>query len=501
MTPSNDQPEIIVDTDDLIYIEKDADGAVSPMTISPNLQIIDPDSEYIIGATVQISGNYQQEIAEQDYRGQDVLLFENTDNITGTWDAATGTLTLTGTATVAEYQAALRSVQFEHNGGVRDGDDPYENTRTVTFTVTDDSGEVNAQSLSVDRDFQVDAVNDSPELTPVEEAIDYYSGEGAMVIDDDIALTDIDDDRIIGAVVQISEDTYVGGEDILGFVDSNGIRGQWNAATGTLTLTGTATKAEYEAAIQSITYENTSDIPTYGERYVTITVTDENSRDVGNYLDGSPGEDTSATAVRIIDVQAAAHKYVYEEKPVVDALDAIRFGTPEAEPFGPLAAGALPGLTPLAEAGEGAPLLGTRDLRAAEAIIQRPCSLEEVLKVGCYFANTSDPDAKFNAVKWDNLGWEKPLLDEEYDMYPMLFIRELDDPGFNIPAGEFAANMGDKFEMAAVPTKTYFEGDPTAGFKDIDPNELKDAFFEGREELDKSSRWWSDNAPFGPKQS
>ena len=36
---------------------------------------------------------------------------------------------------------------------------------------------------------------------------------------------------------------------MLGFVNQNGITGSYNAATGVLTLTGTATVAQYQAAL------------------------------------------------------------------------------------------------------------------------------------------------------------------------------------------------------------------------------------------------------------
>ena len=43
-----------------------------------------------------------------------------------------GVLTLTGTATVAQYQAALRSVQYDNTS-----DNPNTAARTVTFVVND----------------------------------------------------------------------------------------------------------------------------------------------------------------------------------------------------------------------------------------------------------------------------------------------------------------------------------------------------------------------------
>ena len=67
---------------------------------------------------------------------------------------------------------------------------------------------------------------------------------------------------------------YVNGQDVLGFTNQNGITGSFNAATGTLTLTGTATVANYQTALRSVTYVNTSDNPSGLARTVTIITND-----------------------------------------------------------------------------------------------------------------------------------------------------------------------------------------------------------------------------------
>ena len=46
------------------------------------------------------------------------------------------------------------------------------------------------------------------------------------------------------------------------FVDQTGITGTYNSGTGVLTLTGSASKSDYQAALRSITYASTSDNPT-----------------------------------------------------------------------------------------------------------------------------------------------------------------------------------------------------------------------------------------------
>ncbi|MEO5371754.1 MAG: Ig-like domain-containing protein, partial [Magnetococcus sp. DMHC-1] len=99
VTAVNDTPMVTPGADSA-YVE----GGPA-ILVAPGISLMDVDSgELLTGATITITGHYQS--------GQDVLGFANTGNISGHWDAATGTLTLTGSDTVANYQAALRQVTF-----------------------------------------------------------------------------------------------------------------------------------------------------------------------------------------------------------------------------------------------------------------------------------------------------------------------------------------------------------------------------------------------------
>ena len=99
-------------------------------------------------------------------------IFVDTANITGSWNAATGTLTLTGTDTLANYQAALRNVSFENTS-----DDPNNSTRTVSFKLNDGDTDGN----TVTRDINITAVDDAPQLANIEAgALGYTEGDGAV---------------------------------------------------------------------------------------------------------------------------------------------------------------------------------------------------------------------------------------------------------------------------------------------------------------------------------
>jgi hypothetical protein len=130
----------------LAYTENQAATAVaSALTLS------DVDSSSLTGATVQISGGYQS--------GADALAFTTQNGITGSWNATTGTLTLTGTATVDNYQAALRSITYANSS-----DNPSTADRTVSFQVNDGSAVSNLSAVST-HTVTVAAVNDAPTMS------------------------------------------------------------------------------------------------------------------------------------------------------------------------------------------------------------------------------------------------------------------------------------------------------------------------------------------------
>jgi large repetitive protein len=79
--------------------------------------------------------------------------------ITGNFDPTTGVLTLTGPASVAAYQRALRGVRYANTSH-----NPITTARTVTFQVTDGAAE-NGSSNVVARTVQVRPVNTAPVLT------------------------------------------------------------------------------------------------------------------------------------------------------------------------------------------------------------------------------------------------------------------------------------------------------------------------------------------------
>jgi hypothetical protein len=105
--------------------------ASTPVTVDSGLTIADAGSSTLTSAAVAITAGFQL--------GGDVLTFTPvsgaTGNITASYDSSTGILTMSSagsTATVAQWQAALRDVTYTNTANA-----PAAATRTIAFTVTD----------------------------------------------------------------------------------------------------------------------------------------------------------------------------------------------------------------------------------------------------------------------------------------------------------------------------------------------------------------------------
>ena len=118
------------------------DGGGSPVQIDPTLTVSDPDSgDYLTGATVKISGGF---IAG------DTLNFTTQNGISEA-SYSNGELTLTGNATVEQYQTALESITYSFNPA--NGDPTAGNTdtaRTISYMVNDGVASSTAATSTLD---------------------------------------------------------------------------------------------------------------------------------------------------------------------------------------------------------------------------------------------------------------------------------------------------------------------------------------------------------------
>src|SRR5690606_21403635 len=145
-------PPVVVSSGGTTVFTEPTTGSPQPVAVDPAITVSDPDDTTLASATVQISGNFQ--------RNQDELDFAYTGssmgNIGGSYDEATGTLVLTSsgaTATLAQWQAALRAVTYSNSSQT-----PNTQDRTVSFIVHDG----NEDSATATKMVNVVAVNTPP---------------------------------------------------------------------------------------------------------------------------------------------------------------------------------------------------------------------------------------------------------------------------------------------------------------------------------------------------
>ena len=242
------------------------DGA---KVIDNTIVVNDADNANLAGATVKITGGFVS--------GEDVLSFTNTATITGNFVG--DTLTLTGSDTLAAYQAALRSVKYTDTS-----QDPSGAARTITWTVND--GFVN--STVANSTINVTPVNDQPTLsatglnpgfTENGAAVDLYSTVAASTIE---AAQNLD--QLIITVTNVAgtganESLLIDGTTVE-LNNGNSETTATNGLTASVTLVGGTANVIVSGAISAgamqtlvdnLAYGNTSEDPGAASRVVTIT--------------------------------------------------------------------------------------------------------------------------------------------------------------------------------------------------------------------------------------
>jgi hypothetical protein len=244
---TNAAPRISDASPGTTYTEQ-ADNGVN---VSGNAVVSDVDDTNLASATITITSPLPG----------DELRFVTIGNITG--NAVGGVLTLSGSATVADYQAAIRTVGFRN----LTNEDPG-TSRTITLEVNDGS----LDSTTLTRTVTVAPVNDAPVVTTNPTTVP-ANEQVATVIDGSITVTD-PDSSIASATVRVATG-YLTGEDVLALPGQPLPGGITATLTGdTLTLTGTTTAANYQAALRAVTYTNTSSTPNVAARTIRFQVTD-----------------------------------------------------------------------------------------------------------------------------------------------------------------------------------------------------------------------------------
>ena len=164
-----------------------------------------------------------------------------------------------------DLQSLLRGINYENIS-----DNPTTGNRTIDIIPEDGSG---LNGLSSTSTISVVAANDPPSVGTTGTTLSYTENDGAVAIDSGLSVSDADNANLTGATVSFTSG-FASGEDTIAFVDQLGITGSYDAGTGILTLSGTASVADYETALRSVTYSNSSEIPDTTNRVIEFQVSD-----------------------------------------------------------------------------------------------------------------------------------------------------------------------------------------------------------------------------------
>jgi hypothetical protein len=263
------------------------DGGDGPLPLDSSLTLSDTSSTNLASATVSIGTGFIS---------GDTLSFADTTAIHSSYDATTGVLTLTGSDTVLNYQAALDSItySFTANGDPTGGGTHL--TRTINWVVNDSSANSNTATTGLD------TVHVAPTVTPSITTAEFGIGGSAVAINSGLTVADPDSGGTLASATVTITGGYIPGEDALSFVNngiSEGNIGVSSNANGQLVLTSpgaTATLTQWDAALDAVTFDTTSTTP--GSRNIGWTVSDNvsTSTQAASTLDVSVGPQISAGA-------------------------------------------------------------------------------------------------------------------------------------------------------------------------------------------------------------
>ncbi len=297
-----------IESSNLFYFKNDP-AAVITQNIGVSFDLY----SFLIGARVQITGNYQST--------EDLLSFTDQNGITGSWDSGSGTMTLSGNSLVANYQTALRNITYSNSSN-----NPNTYNRIVSFTVfslpnnsvivknpnnskssipiVSSTYNENLFSNTVSRKI---SVVDPALLSSIEGSPLKYNGPFPAAAEEISNTITVDDANIVySAIIQITGN-YHSDQDVLSWTapDTNptliaansttkNVRlkstqnintpsvphASWDSESGTLTILGINSDSYYQDALRAVTYQNTNSHPNTSLRTVSFQIIGAESGDV-----------------------------------------------------------------------------------------------------------------------------------------------------------------------------------------------------------------------------
>ncbi len=258
----------------------------------------------------------------------------------GAYDPATGILTLSGSAPVANYLDALKKIVYTNASGNPDG-----TTDRLITVVANDGAKASDPATT---QLTVVPVNTAPvvhlngtDTSPYATTFTEDGGPVAVANASAATLTDPDHASLTQLVVTITDIEDASAE--LLAVDNlpASLSSSYDPSTGILKITNAdasnpASVADYQTALRGLRYENTAQNPTAGQRTIEVLVTDG----VGS----NPAVVSEMTVVPVNDAPTAANSTLTTNEDVakVIATTDLGYSDPESDPLSKIALTAVP---------------------------------------------------------------------------------------------------------------------------------------------------------------
>ncbi len=232
-------------------------GGGAATTLDAGLVVNDLFSATLSSATVLVGSFFTG----------DVLNFTNQGGITGVYN--TGTLALSGVASVSAYQTALRSITYGFNPS---NGDPTgggsKTTRAISWSVNDGATVSDAVFTTLN------VIHAAPTIT-VSGTVSFKAGGGAVALAPAASVIAPDSLGLLTkATITIDGGVFPGDGDVLSAtVAGTAITASYDAGTEALTLSGSDTVAHYQSVLQSVSISTSSGDPTGGGLHTSRTIT------------------------------------------------------------------------------------------------------------------------------------------------------------------------------------------------------------------------------------
>ena len=273
VNPVNDPPVLDLDANSSTisgadYLTAFTDGGPAVAIVDTDVSVIDTDSPILASATVTLTN--PQALDRLTFTGP----APGSIIVAG---SGTSVITLTGAASAADYQTALRQITFDNTGT-----NPSTETRIIDVVVNDGTAasntahaiveviQVNNSAPTLDLDGDNSTLPGTSYRTTFTE-----NGTPVAIADTDTLIGDPDIGSTIASATITLANPQIGDLLTATLPLPGGIAASvYDPATGLLTLSGVTSFANYETALEAIRFSSAGDTPVAGTRIIQVVVND-----------------------------------------------------------------------------------------------------------------------------------------------------------------------------------------------------------------------------------